>query len=41
MVTVEAPVSLRVTVDGQPVEVAAGASALDAINQAGVYVPQL
>src|SRR5437899_6791560 len=32
---------LRVSVDGRAVEVQPGASALDAINQAGVYVPQL
>src|SRR5688500_11877391 len=39
--TLEAPTTLQVTVDGQDVDVPAGASALDAINQAGVYVPQL
>jgi formate dehydrogenase alpha subunit len=32
---------ITVSVDGQSVEVADGASALDAINAAGVYVPQL
>jgi formate dehydrogenase alpha subunit len=33
--------TLTVTVDGQPLDVRAGASALDAINAAGVYIPQL
>ncbi|HET6315363.1 MAG TPA: molybdopterin-dependent oxidoreductase, partial [Chloroflexota bacterium] len=33
--------TLKVLVDGKEQEVAPGASALDAINQAGVYVPQL
>jgi formate dehydrogenase alpha subunit len=37
----EAPATLGVTVDGQSIDVARGSSALDAINQAGVYVPQL
>ncbi|MDQ3812153.1 MAG: 2Fe-2S iron-sulfur cluster-binding protein, partial [Chloroflexota bacterium] len=32
---------LTVSVDGRPIEVVAGATALDAINQAGVYIPQL
>jgi formate dehydrogenase alpha subunit len=32
---------LTVNVDGQPISVPKGASALDAINTAGVYVPQL
>ncbi|HEV7664864.1 MAG TPA: formate dehydrogenase subunit alpha [Chloroflexota bacterium] len=32
---------LTVTVDGRAVEVPSGASALDAINGAGVYIPQL
>ncbi len=32
---------LTVSVDGRAVDMAPGASALDAINQAGVYVPQL
>src|SRR5579859_1689997 len=32
---------LNVNVDGEAVEIAPGASALDAINAAGVYVPQL
>jgi formate dehydrogenase alpha subunit len=32
---------LTVNVDGQPISVPQGASALDAINAAGVYVPQL
>src|SRR5437899_390310 len=41
-VAVSAPVDLlTVTVDGQPVEVPTTASALDAINAAGVFVPQL
>lgn len=35
------PGVLTVSVDGQPVQVPPGASALDAINQAGVYIPQL
>ncbi len=34
-------VSLRVTVDGVPVEVPAGGSVLDAINLAGVLISQL
>jgi formate dehydrogenase alpha subunit len=33
--------TLSVSIDGIPTEVQPGASALDAINQAGVYVPQL
>jgi formate dehydrogenase alpha subunit len=40
-VAIEAPSRVQVTVDGRSVEVDAGSSALDAINQAGVYVPQL
>src|SRR5438067_13190774 len=32
---------LHVEVDGRAVEITEGASALDAINAAGVYVPQL
>src|SRR5919202_1977525 len=32
---------LSVSVDGLPVEVPQGSSALDAINAAGVYIPQL
>jgi formate dehydrogenase alpha subunit len=32
---------MTVSVDGRPVDVPGGASALDAINAAGVYVPQL
>jgi formate dehydrogenase major subunit len=35
------PSLLTVSVDGQPVEVPLGTSALDAINTAGVFVPQL
>src|SRR6266508_6610203 len=34
-------VVLNVEVDGRAVEIQQGASALDAINAAGVYVPQL
>src|SRR5215831_5338203 len=33
--------ALNVTVDGRAQQIAPGASVLDAINQAGVYVPQL
>src|ERR1044072_1760355 len=33
--------TISVSVDGQSVSVGKGASALDAINAAGVYVPQL
>ena len=33
--------TITVTVDGQPVSVSAGASALDAINTAGVPISQL
>jgi formate dehydrogenase alpha subunit len=41
-VTISAPSGLlTVTVDGKSVEVAATATALDAINAAGVYIPQL
>src|SRR4029077_3023140 len=41
-VITEAPTTLlSVTVDSQAVDVPVGASALDAINAAGVYVPQL
>ena len=40
-VIVDAPALLSVKVDDQSVEVPVGASALDAINAAGVYVPQL
>ncbi len=32
---------IALTVDGRPVAVAPGASVLDAVNQAGVYLPQL
>src|SRR3954451_147999 len=32
---------LSVSIDGAPISVESGASALDAINRAGVYVPQL
>jgi formate dehydrogenase alpha subunit len=32
---------ITLSVDGKPVNVPKGASALDAINQAGVYIPQL
>src|ERR1051326_5274541 len=35
------PSVVNVTVDGRPVEVPVGASALDAINAAGIYIPQL
>ncbi|MGI9146345.1 MAG: formate dehydrogenase subunit alpha [Chloroflexota bacterium] len=39
---VESPVErLSVSVDGLPIQMPVGASALDAINAAGVYVPQL
>src|SRR5258708_23584028 len=44
MTTIATPRSaavLNVTVDGGTLEVADGASALDAINGAGVFVPQL
>src|ERR1044071_10311027 len=33
--------TISVSVDGQSVSVGKGASALDAVNAAGVYVPQL
>src|SRR5216110_218938 len=32
---------LSVSIEGTPISVESGASALDAINRAGVYVPQL
>jgi formate dehydrogenase (NADP+) alpha subunit len=41
VIVTEAPATLGVTVDDQTISVPRGASALDAINQAGVYVPQL
>src|SRR5438105_5570965 len=42
VITAQAPAAgLSVSVDGQPVNVPAGASALDAINAAGIYIPQL
>src|SRR4029450_3437436 len=37
----EAPAIVGVRVDGQSGDVPRGATALDAINKAGVYVPQL
>jgi formate dehydrogenase alpha subunit len=40
-ITAQRATGLTVTVDGQTVEVAQGASALDAINAAGIYIPQL
>jgi len=41
VIVVEAPTTLQVHVDGQAVTVAPGASVLDAINQAGIPIPQL
>jgi formate dehydrogenase alpha subunit len=40
-VIVDAPARLTVSVDDQAVDVPVGSSALDAINAAGIYVPQL
>src|SRR5215212_3255626 len=37
----ERPAVITVTIDGQSVQVAQGGSALDAINAAGVAIPQL
>src|ERR687885_1846252 len=39
--TEERTAVLSVSVDGLPVEVPQGSSALDAINRAGLYIPQL
>src|SRR6266852_2942606 len=41
VVTAQPTALLSVTVDGQSVEVPPTASALDAINAAGVHIPQL
>jgi formate dehydrogenase alpha subunit len=41
MAVLTAPDLLTVNVDGQPISMPIGASALDAINAAGVYIPQL
>src|SRR5438105_4793485 len=41
VITAVEPALLNVEVDGRAVQINPGASALDAINAAGVYVPQL
>src|ERR1700682_6431168 len=41
VIAAEPTALLSVSVDGHSVDVAVGASALDAINAAGVYIPQL
>jgi formate dehydrogenase alpha subunit len=41
MATIDLLVPVHLTIDGQPVEVLEGKSVLDAINAAGVFIPQL